>query len=237
VQSDRSYVSSCVGVIAVILILYGGSRPRRDACALVARLVRCVLDGPRRHPPTRSTPRASTRRRSGISLGKPPRTTSCGARRAGQDRLDRAGGPTRRAPTTSSTWRGCLRRKMCRSRLLVTLAPYRQDPVAGQRHTGDQTITNPGGWGAPLTAGPGFRGKLSNVDVAEDSTVFPHQHRQERPQSRPKSRAEIGGRRQGQVKRTRSMVGTAFRVVFRPPQAQKIACDPVDCRQLIAWER
>jgi hypothetical protein len=27
------------------------------------------------------------------------------------------------------------------------------------------------GWGAPLSAGPGFKGKLSNVDVAEDSTI------------------------------------------------------------------
>ncbi len=43
--------------------------------------------------------------------------------------------------------------------LLVTLAPYRQNYYQSA------------GWGAPLTAGPGFRGKLSNVDVAEDSTV------------------------------------------------------------------
>jgi len=27
------------------------------------------------------------------------------------------------------------------------------------------------GWGAPVTAGPGFRGKLSNIDVTEESTV------------------------------------------------------------------
>jgi hypothetical protein len=54
--------------------------------------------------------------------------------------------------------------------LLVTLAPYRQDPVPANVMRAINYYQS-GGWGAPLTAGPGFRGKLSNVDVAEDSTV------------------------------------------------------------------
>jgi hypothetical protein len=33
------------------------------------------------------------------------------------------------------------------------------------------SLHHPSGWGAPLTVGPGFRGRLSNVDVAEDSSV------------------------------------------------------------------
>src|SRR5258706_14782591 len=36
VQSDRSYVSSCVGVIAVILVLYGGP-PRAETRVLFLR--------------------------------------------------------------------------------------------------------------------------------------------------------------------------------------------------------
>ena len=54
--------------------------------------------------------------------------------------------------------------------LLVTLAPYRQDPVPANVMRAINYYQS-GGWGAPLTAAPGFRGKLSNVDVAEDSTV------------------------------------------------------------------
>jgi hypothetical protein len=54
--------------------------------------------------------------------------------------------------------------------LLVTLAPYRQDPVPANVMRAINYYQS-AGWGAPLTAGPGFRGKLSNVDVAEDSTV------------------------------------------------------------------
>jgi hypothetical protein len=54
--------------------------------------------------------------------------------------------------------------------LLVTLAPYRQDPVPANVMRAINYYQS-AGWGAPLTAGPGFRGKLSNVDVAEDSSV------------------------------------------------------------------
>jgi predicted esterase len=54
--------------------------------------------------------------------------------------------------------------------LLVTLAPYRQDPVPANVMRAINYYQS-AGWRAPLTAGPGFRGKLSNVDLAEDSTV------------------------------------------------------------------
>jgi hypothetical protein len=54
--------------------------------------------------------------------------------------------------------------------LLVTLAPYRQDPVPANVMRAINYYQS-SGWGAPLAAGPGFRGKLSNVDVAEDTTV------------------------------------------------------------------
>src|SRR5258706_15390480 len=56
--------------------------------------------------------------------------------------------------------------------LLVTLAPYRQDPVPANVVRAINYYQS-GGWGAPLTAGPGFPGELSNGDVAEDSTVSP----------------------------------------------------------------
>jgi hypothetical protein len=54
--------------------------------------------------------------------------------------------------------------------LLVTLAPYRQNPVPTNVIRALNYYQS-SGWGAPVTAGPGFRGKLSNIDVREDSTV------------------------------------------------------------------
>jgi pimeloyl-ACP methyl ester carboxylesterase len=54
--------------------------------------------------------------------------------------------------------------------LLVTLAPYRQDPIPGNVLRAINYYQSTG-WGAPITAGPGFRGRLSNIDVKEDSTV------------------------------------------------------------------
>jgi hypothetical protein len=54
--------------------------------------------------------------------------------------------------------------------LLITLAPYRQDPIPGNVMRAINYYQSTG-WGAPITAGTGFRGKLSNVDVKEDATV------------------------------------------------------------------
>ena len=54
--------------------------------------------------------------------------------------------------------------------LLVTLAPYKQDPIPGNVMRAINFYQSTG-WGAPITAGTGFRGRLSNIDVTEDSTV------------------------------------------------------------------
>jgi hypothetical protein len=54
--------------------------------------------------------------------------------------------------------------------LLVTLAPYRQNPIPSNVMRAINYYQSTG-WGAPITAGTGFRGRLSNIDVKEDSTV------------------------------------------------------------------
>lgn len=54
--------------------------------------------------------------------------------------------------------------------LLVTLAPFMQDPVPANVVHAINYYQSPG-WGAPLAAGPGFRGKLSNIDVGDDWTI------------------------------------------------------------------
>jgi len=54
--------------------------------------------------------------------------------------------------------------------LLVTLAPYRQNPIPGNVMRAINYYQSTG-WGAPITAGTGFRGKLSNIDVKDDTTV------------------------------------------------------------------
>jgi hypothetical protein len=54
--------------------------------------------------------------------------------------------------------------------LLITLAPYKQDPIPGNVMRAINFYQSTG-WGAPITAGIGFRGRLSNVDVKEDTTV------------------------------------------------------------------
>jgi hypothetical protein len=53
---------------------------------------------------------------------------------------------------------------------LVTLAPYRQNPVPTNVIRAINYYQS-SGWGAPVAVEPGFRGKLSNIDVREDSTV------------------------------------------------------------------
>jgi hypothetical protein len=54
--------------------------------------------------------------------------------------------------------------------LLVTLAPYQQNPVPANVIRAINYYQS-SGWGAPLTAEPDFHGKLSNIDVRDDSTV------------------------------------------------------------------
>jgi hypothetical protein len=54
--------------------------------------------------------------------------------------------------------------------LVVTLAPFMQDPVPGNVLRAVNYYQSPG-WGAPLAPGRGFRGSLSNIDVANDLTI------------------------------------------------------------------
>jgi len=54
--------------------------------------------------------------------------------------------------------------------LLVTLSPYMQNPIPSNVIRGINYYQS-SGWGAPITAAPGFRGKLMNVDLSSDPTV------------------------------------------------------------------
>ena len=54
--------------------------------------------------------------------------------------------------------------------LLVTLAPFMQDPIPTNVARAVNYYQAPG-WGAPLHAEAGFRGKLSNIDVGGDLSV------------------------------------------------------------------
>ena len=54
--------------------------------------------------------------------------------------------------------------------LLVTLAPFMQNPVPGNVVRALNFYQNPG-WGSPLTAVPGFRGKISNIDLASELII------------------------------------------------------------------
>jgi hypothetical protein len=55
--------------------------------------------------------------------------------------------------------------------LLVTLAPFMQEPIPGNVVRALNYYQSPG-WGAPLSGDKGFRGKISNIDVAGDLTTF-----------------------------------------------------------------
>jgi len=51
--------------------------------------------------------------------------------------------------------------------LLVTLAPAMQDPIPGNVVRAINYYNSPG-WGAPITADAGYRGKLSNINLGGD---------------------------------------------------------------------
>ncbi|HMO30465.1 lipase [Enterovirga sp.] len=54
--------------------------------------------------------------------------------------------------------------------LLVTLAPFMQDPIPANVVRALNYYQEPG-WGAPLSGDAGFHGRLSNIDLAGDASV------------------------------------------------------------------
>jgi hypothetical protein len=55
--------------------------------------------------------------------------------------------------------------------LLVTLAPFMQDPIPANVMRAINYYQSPG-WGAPIAGDSSFHGKLSNIDVAGDPSIF-----------------------------------------------------------------
>ncbi len=55
--------------------------------------------------------------------------------------------------------------------LLITLAPFMQDPIPSNVVRA-LNYYQAGGWGAPLTADAGFKGELSNIDLGSDLGIF-----------------------------------------------------------------
>ena len=55
--------------------------------------------------------------------------------------------------------------------LLITLAPFLQDPIPSNVVRALNYYQSPG-WGAPLTADLGFKGELSNIDIGSDLGTF-----------------------------------------------------------------
>jgi hypothetical protein len=168
VQIDRRYASSCVGVIAVILILYCGPAHAEtrvlllrgwfgvfssglDAIAesLKTKGIHAEVAG---HLQWKAAVDEILRERA---QGKTDSIVLVGHSQGANNIIDMA---------------RLLDVQNVPVALLVTLAPYRQNPVPANVMRAVNYYQS-GGWGAPLTAGPGFRGKLSNVDVAEDTEV------------------------------------------------------------------
>ena len=63
-----------------------------------------------------------------------------------------------------------LQKRSVRVDLLVTLAPFMQDPIPANVVRAINYYQSPG-WGAPLSTDVGFYGKLSTVDVSNDWTI------------------------------------------------------------------
>ena len=167
-HSERRYVSSCVGVIAVILVLscsparaetrvlllrgwFGVFSTGLDAIAdaLNAKGIRAEVAG---HLQWKTAAEEILRERA---QGKTDSIVLVGHSQGANNVIDMA---------------RMLEAQNVPVALLVTLAPYRQDPVPANVMRAINYY-QAGGWGAPLTVAAGFRGKLSTVDVAEDSAV------------------------------------------------------------------
>ena len=55
--------------------------------------------------------------------------------------------------------------------LLITLVPFMQDPVPANVARAINYYQAPG-WGSPLTADPGFKGEIANINIAQDYEVL-----------------------------------------------------------------
>jgi hypothetical protein len=55
--------------------------------------------------------------------------------------------------------------------LLVTLAPAMQDPIPGNVVRAINYYNSPG-WGAPISADAGYRGKLTNINLGGDIGIY-----------------------------------------------------------------
>jgi hypothetical protein len=169
VQNDRNSVASLwVGVVAVIALLYCGPA-RADARvillrgwfgvfstgldeiadALKAKGIRAEVVG---HLSWRTAAEEILRERA---EGKTDALVLVGHSQGANNVIDMA---------------RMLETKNVPVALLVTLAPYKQNPIPGNVMRAINYYQS-SGWGAPITAGSGFRGRLSNIDVEEDSTV------------------------------------------------------------------
>ena len=168
-QNDRNYVGSLwVGVVAVIALLYCGPA-RADARvillrgwfgvfstgldeiadALKAKGIRAEVAG---HLYWRTSVDDIVRERA---EGKTDALVLVGHSQGANNVIDMA---------------RMLEAKNVSVALLITLAPYRQNPIPDNVMRAINYYQSTG-WGAPITAGTGFRGRLSNIDVKEDSTV------------------------------------------------------------------
>jgi len=167
-QNDRNYVSSWVGVIAAITLLYcspARANPRvillrgwfgvfstgldDIANAIKAKGIRVEVAG---HLHWKTAADEILRERA---EGKTDALVLVGHSQGANNVIDMA---------------RVLEAHNVPVALLVTLAPYRQNPVPVNVMRAINYYQS-SGWGAPVTAEPGFRGKLSNIDVREDSTV------------------------------------------------------------------
>ena len=169
VQNDRNYVGSLwVGVVAVIALLYC-SPARADtrvillrgwfgvfstgldeiANALKAKGIRAEVDG---HLYWRTAADDILRERA---KGKTDALVLVGHSQGANNVIDMA---------------RVLEAQNVPVALLVTLAPYRQNPIPSNVMRAINYYQSTG-WGAPITSGAGFRGRLSNIDVREDSTI------------------------------------------------------------------
>ena len=55
--------------------------------------------------------------------------------------------------------------------LVITLAPWQQDPVP-RNVARAVNFFQSGGWGSPLVAAPGFKGEIANVDIGSEGGTF-----------------------------------------------------------------